>query len=599
MTGGVLLVSMPWAALSAPSMALSTLAPLVDGHDVTVRYANLDWAERVGLSAAEYNTIADSYFAGLGDWVFAGALHGTVERFLPAPAADGVDPEALFATATEFIDELAAEIVSADPVFLGLTSTFMQNTASLALARAVKRAAPHIVVALGGANCDGEQGAALARAFDFLDLVVRGEGERALPAILRALGQPEALSQVDGLCWRAANGTLVENPPGPVLPISELPEADQSAYFDRLARSPLAGEIRPTLVLEGSRGCWWGAKHHCTFCGLNGSTMAYRAKSPHRVVAELTRAVGRHKVLDVTFVDNILDVAQLRAALPEIAELGWDLRMFFEVKANLRYAELHGLLRAGVHEIQPGIENLSSRVLGLMRKGVTGAQNVALLRDCRTLGLTVRWNYLFGFPGESDDDYVPIVERLTDLHHLEPPISAARVQLERFSPYFTDPELGLVNLGPSRIFRQIYPTVPADELARMVYHFASVPAGISGEPVTALGAAVSAWRAGHDTASLRKYAAGDRTLIVDTRAGRNEEYVLSIAESRCYEALGRPRSRAAVPADDAVWHRLAELGLVFTEGGRHVALATGVYDHRQAGGTPGGRPKVEALGGQP
>ena len=36
----------------------------------------------------------------------------------------------------------------------------------------------------------------------------------------------------------------------------------------------------PTVLIETSRGCWWGDRdRHFMFCGLNGATMAYRSKS--------------------------------------------------------------------------------------------------------------------------------------------------------------------------------------------------------------------------------------------------------------------------------------------------------------------------------
>ena len=38
-----------------------------------------------------------------------------------------------------------------------------------------------------------------------------------------------------------------------------------------------------TLFLEGSRGCWWGEKHACAFCGLNGRVNVYREKSPEKL----------------------------------------------------------------------------------------------------------------------------------------------------------------------------------------------------------------------------------------------------------------------------------------------------------------------------
>ena len=40
------------------------------------------------------------------------------------------------------------------------------------------------------------------------------------------------------------------------------------------------------LYLEGSRGCWWGQKHPCSFCGLNGRKNVYRYKSAGRLYEE-------------------------------------------------------------------------------------------------------------------------------------------------------------------------------------------------------------------------------------------------------------------------------------------------------------------------
>ena len=51
-----------------------------------------------------------------------------------------------------------------------------------------------------------------------------------------------------------------------------------------LKASTLSNLIEPALLAESSRGCWWGEKFHCTFCGLNGAGMKYRSKSPERVL---------------------------------------------------------------------------------------------------------------------------------------------------------------------------------------------------------------------------------------------------------------------------------------------------------------------------
>ena len=51
-------------------------------------------------------------------------------------------------------------------------------------------------------------------------------------------------------------------------------------YFRALDASGAAPDVAPTLLFETSRGCWWGAKSHCTFCGLNGGSDGVPQQEP-------------------------------------------------------------------------------------------------------------------------------------------------------------------------------------------------------------------------------------------------------------------------------------------------------------------------------
>ena len=62
--------------------------------------------------------------------------------------------------------------------------------------------------------------------------------------------------------------------------LDALPVPNYRDYMARVQASPLGKTINPRLLFQTSRGCWWGAKQHCTFCGLNGQGMAYRSKVP-------------------------------------------------------------------------------------------------------------------------------------------------------------------------------------------------------------------------------------------------------------------------------------------------------------------------------
>jgi hypothetical protein len=206
-----------------------------------------------------------------------------------------------------------------------------------------------------------------------------------------------------------------------------------------------------------------------------------------------------------------------------------------------------------------------------------------VLRDCEENDITVDWNYLHGFPGETDDDYVDVLRQLPALAHLQPPSGAVRILLERYSPYFERPELGFASRRPASLYRHVY-DLPDAELSELVYQFDTPERGIGAELSRKLRQAVRTWRRGYRGSSLTCVPASDGSLvIVDRRAGWPERVTrLGVAEAAAYQALRSPRTLPAVAADlglpaDRIERWVGEwrdLGLIFAGDGRAVALAT-------------------------
>jgi ribosomal peptide maturation radical SAM protein 1 len=467
----------------------------------------------------------------------------------------------------------------------------MQNVPSLAMATELKRCRPDLRVVLGGGNCDGPMGLALHRNFPVLDFVVSGEGERALVALLDALENgpsPESLGAIGGLCWWRDGESVANTPAGESLGMEAVPAANFDAYFAAIDAGPVREYLEPKLVHEAARGCWWGMRKHCTFCGLNGSSMAFRSKPAERVFTEICDDVARHRVLDVVMVDNIMDINYIGTLLPKLAETGWDLRVHYEVKSNLRREHVRALAAAGVVHIQPGIESLSTRVLKIMAKGVDGVTNVRLLRDCEDFCVTSPWNLLYGFPGEEPSDYWPIVVQFPNLSHLQPPRIATRIALERFSPYHQRPELGFGLRRPAAFYDHVY-DLPVSELMDLVFIFDCQDAGIGGDVEKAILDGVAVWQDAYLTSTLTCERVGDELVVVDRRANREpREHVLRepwqvlgyelLMEGHGPISLAKALGHLAFapgPADVEEWLSwLAGEGLVFGDSGRFVALAT-------------------------
>ncbi|MFF5261842.1 RiPP maturation radical SAM C-methyltransferase [Actinomadura viridis] len=621
----VTLASMPWQSVELPSLPVALLkARLAETRpqdSVREYYGYLRWAEYLLAETGGEITpmtceqvAVDDVFHGVGDWIFAGALYGDPEwrvAELESYAARGrggaldLGPaRRMRPLAAGFVELAAAEILAGGPDVVGLTSTFMQNLAGLAVARRIKELAPGVVIVMGGSNCDGVMGHALHRNHPFVDHVVRGEGERVFPELLARIEAGQSPEHLPGVCWWKGEDSVANEPAAAPVPPALIPRPDFDGWQRVLDASPVRPFIEPKLLLEGARGCWWGERHQCTFCGLNGSAIAFRSRPAERFRADLDHLVERHRILDVITVDNIMDMGFFRDVLPGLAASGWDLRMHYEVKANLRADQVRLLAEAGVHCVQPGIESLSTRVLDLMDKGTTAAINVRMLRDCESEGITASWNHLCGFPGETDADYLEIIERMPALVHLQPPGSVGRILLERFSPYFEDPGLGFAERRPHRIYGHVY-DLPEEELNDLVYLFDTPPAGVSADLERRLQEAAGRWRDAYPVSTLIMRDAGEgRLLVEDRRAGWPQaDHVFTGWQADAYRALERGRTPAAlarllggstgvgvdmdvkVDVDVDGWLReQVERGFVFCDGGTHLALATrGVPVHKDAG----------------
>ncbi len=490
---GILLVCMPFGGVFAPSIGLSLLKAelAAEGIPARVRYFSIRFAELVGqdfyYKLSTEGTPSVETLAG--EWIFSRALFGPRaenepyvdrilrKRTLEKPASPALIERILRARGKVdgFIDWCLDEVLRTRPKVLGFSSMFQQHVASLALARLVKRSCPETFVVFGGANCEDVMGAETVRQFPFVDAAVSGEADLVFPELVRRVlegrpvsGLPGVRTQ-DSLEAELASGRLSHGPL--VRDLDRLPYPDYSDYFREFEASRYGRAWQPRIYLETSRGCWWGERSQCTFCGLAPGSMAFRSKSASRAMDELVWLTRRHRGCLIEATDNILDMRYFRDFVPELASRRPDVRLFYEVKANLRKEQLRLLRAAGIRYVQPGIESFSDPVLKLVRKGVSALQNIQLLKWCKELGVEPTWNLLWGFPGEPPEEYARMAELLPLLTHLPPPGGCGVMRLDRFSPCFEEAEgLGFVDVKPLPSYRHVY-ALPADALARLASFF--------------------------------------------------------------------------------------------------------------------------------
>lgn len=481
-------VCMPFAAADRPSIQLGLIGAIAEqaGFRADLYQFNLDLAAR--LTPDIYERVCQRRAHMTGEWMFAPAAFG-----VDAPSDDAsyfeVFPEEFTWAETElglgreyfsevrhkilpaFVDDCLDQVDWSVYGVVGFSSLFQQNVASLALARRIKRCHPEVVIVFGGANMEGEMGEEYCRAFACIDYVISGEADDAFPALLRKISSGEAVTGVPGVIARGADGQTIGRQAPPVQNLDRLPVPNYRSYFRRAAELGLLDSYKATWTLpyESSRGCWWGQKHHCTFCGLNGEGMGFRFKTAERVLHELSSLAEEHQICSFMAVDNILPLRYIGDLFGEIERNRLDYNFFYEVKSNLSQEQIRALYHGGVRRVQPGIESLSSHVLSLMNKGCTMLQNVRCLKWCRYYGIGVNWNLIWGFPGEQPEDYEKQLHALKCLTHLEPPVGGGRIWLERFSPHYDDPGFPVSNKRAELSYEYVYPSYV--DLMKAAYFF--------------------------------------------------------------------------------------------------------------------------------
>lgn len=478
----VILVSMPFASVGYPSLALSLLKPLLEKEGVLcdVSYLNIAFQAYTGCPDV-YKEAAD--YGIIGEWVFGEELFGeewaeSARARLDALLSPGKSKlrtigenlASLRSMVGPFIRECMETVNWNNYGIIGFTSVFSQQVASLALARRIKQRWPEKIIAFGGANCDEIMGRALLRLLPFVDWVFSGEADLTFPQAVTQWFAGRPPEGIPGVAYRH-KGQIIEQGHGESPELDSLPYPDFDDYFVSLKK--WAPEALPSayVCLEFSRGCWWGGKSQCIFCGLNCRTLHFRHKSPQRAEAEISTLTARYGVGKVILTDAILDMGFFKILLPALSNGGGLEELLLETKVNLNRKQVHILKSARVKQFQPGIESLDTEILTYMRKGTTLLQNVQLLKWAREYGIYPVWNFLYGFPRENAEAYRRMALLIPSIVHLRPPGTVMPVVLQRFSPLFEQSkEWGLKAIRACAGYRSFYP-FGQEDLDELAYIF--------------------------------------------------------------------------------------------------------------------------------
>lgn len=477
----VIFVQLPLAQLFTPSASIGLLkAELTDRNiPCAVHFGDLLFVS--DLDPAAYDFLSDNHGMGVyaGERIFAHVTglpisHDTdeyLEKVEEIAQLTGCSeqyrkikdrlPE-FQAKAADFIRREAALIVSQHPKIVACPCMFFQINSVIAFCRAVKELDSSIITLVGGANCMGSAGIAMANLIPWIDYTFSGEADECIADLCQLLierGNDVLQEELPYGAIKKNGYKLTDNAPCRLTKnLDSMAVPDYSDYFAQMQAAGLEKKYDKVVVIEFSRGCWWGQLHPCTFCGLNGKINIYREKSPQRLLEEIRVQHERYGTELFMLSDNILSRNHLKDLLPQLND--FKLHFFSEIKSNNSRREMEILRDAGFRWLQAGVESLHDKCLTLMNKGNRAIRHLELLKNARRAGIRIFWNLMAGFPGEDPQWYQEQLDLMKKIPHFQPPGMYRPLQMQRYNAYWKNQEKYGLQLMPAEINHYVYPSVP-------------------------------------------------------------------------------------------------------------------------------------------
>jgi anaerobic magnesium-protoporphyrin IX monomethyl ester cyclase len=334
------------------------------------------------------------------------------------------------------MDQLVAEAAAfaPDAVMFGHSGSSSGHPVISAVASGVRSRLPDCHIIYGGVH-PTYFWRDILESEPWVDAIVRGEGEKTVRQLVRALSGECDFEEVRGIAFRR-EGTVIATGPAPV--IRNLDDYRVGWELIDHARYSYWGGKR-AVVIQFSRGC----PHLCTYCGQRGFWTRWRHRDPVKLAREMAWLHREHGVQVFNFADENPSAGRKawKAFLEALIAENIDVTLVGSTRADdiVRDAEfLHLYKLAGFERFLMGTENTDEDTLRLIRKGATTSTDREAIRLLRQHNILSMATWVAGFVDQTDRD---MFHALRQLMAYDPDqIQALYVTPHRWTPYFRDAE---------------------------------------------------------------------------------------------------------------------------------------------------------------
>lgn len=585
----MLLIGMPWIKPDHLSIQLGGLKAYLEqyGNRIETRHYYKDI-----LAYIPQEVYYNLYEAEIGEYIALALLfpekRETIAAYVNKRLKDNNNVDGVMQQFELFVEHVLEDILSIRKngySLIGFSVSLQQIVTSLLVAERLKLHDPSVVTIFGGAIMLDDMGAGLMKHFPFIDMICCGEGEETLRQLLAGDDiRSSAFHQgIPNLTYRTGD-QISANQQADLIEMCHLPIPDYTDYFQHSLRDNDV-DLYPKISIETSRGCFYGK---CSFCNLNAQWLThYRSKSAAQVYEEIRTLTNKHQTLRILFADS--NVSNRSDLFQLMAKDTCDYHCWAEVSGHLKKDAVVLMRKAGVEDIQIGIESFSDRLLKDLNKGVGLMRNIEMLKWCAEYRFELFYNIIVGYPSETDQDVNETLRTMAFTRYFQPPnISGYVLSIE--SPIYRSMDCKRNhNFSIPESSRALIPSEYVEVIAPLLstvvgYEVKSLSPAIDS---SAIYSAVQRWEAiyqrnGRRPSLLIREGDGfgvitDRSLEVESHKVLDNEamtiYMVCMDESRTVDEVLALTGISDRDLVESILEELAEEEVLFSCSGRYFSLA--------------------------
>ncbi len=291
-----------------------------------------------------------------------------------------------------FYNSIVDWLLSYSPDLIGFMTEADSYHHLLRIAEQLKRTSPEILFLMGGPHASAVHYDTI-KDIEYVDFILRGEGEKAFVSLVKELSAKSSLSKVGNLTYRQNKNVFV-NPDLPLISnLDDLPFPDFSL---------IELEDEDIIYLEIGRGC----PFRCNFCFTAPYWQRkHRIKSSARIIQELKYLKENYSRTDFNFTHDLFTTDRkwvlsfCKALVENKLNITWTCSSRTD---TLDEEQIHWLAAAGCRNIYFGIESGSRDMQKKICKNLDLEEAFTIVKSTVNSGIGVTVGFIAGLPGESE-----------------------------------------------------------------------------------------------------------------------------------------------------------------------------------------------------